>query len=1032
MIKLERLRVEGFKHLSGIDLSFPSRCCVLIEGQNEAGKSTLFESIYFALYGDALVKRGGGGGRINSAVRHSLSEAFVALTVSVGDTQLEIQRSIFRRRTNTAQLVITYPSRDPETVSRPRAVNARIIQELNGLDGDALLNSCFVEQKRLDKLEDSSRAKREQVLLKLLDMDRLTKLGDAFKWGKDNDYELGIAKDKLQLVRAARELAQAQEHQTQVERQLKLVAIHIDLDEIDRQREIIKKQSVEQETQEAKVSRLDQQLARLSDLRSAETALVAIQSSLDTIDDHKAEIQRLQDELDELDRLEHEELPGKRADLETLETMQSHLDEIKGLEDVRRQAEDKRKRLESILSLADRLEEPKRRLETLPDEEKAAYDATKNAERCLKATQTIEALQRWMAAHRATKILADADEQIGCAQEQAESVRERQETLECERKSSKAVPIAVVLLLVGLVVGGTGFLFTFTSLWLVATALIITGVVVGVRGLRQHRCINAELATCSEQLREYERIVGEQKQRKETVAEQKPSALETRVARLDELEVDVPGSEEEADTAIAALEDEFGEYDMDALIQAMSDAQGELSGLVERRTTLEAEIDRVQSDLNDSLAEVDLPDIDAVKGQIEIVQDSERDNETAARDKWQAIADESAQFALPHETEPALNLVAGQRGRLTNEIEQLEKRIRGRDGLEQQQDRWKERITGEQNKIQQQREELAELSERVGGPIVVPADDAGPQVLANVKQALGELDEGQLKRDCRSAQQAVANAQAAVNQAQDTIASAETNIEQNLVQVELPIPAEPSRKAIAALEPEFEDWSAADQNRLQREAQDCIGRVRSLGDEVDRLEHKIGIQHQSLEEDTCQSEVETLLERRAVCERAKPIIDSVRERMLSQVLPGTIAYMQLILPLLTTGRYHHADLDSASYKIRVWDAHAGEQGEYVEKDFFSGGTQDQFSLALRLGFALAALPQELGTAPGFIFLDEPLSAFDRQRTIALVRLLTEGEVAKRFDQIFLIAHNRTFETNPFPYYIRLEEGKIVEHNLSDR
>ena len=173
------------------------------------------------------------------------------------------------------------------------------------------------------------------------------------------------------------------------------------------------------------------------------------------------------------------------------------------------------------------------------------------------------------------------------------------------------------------------------------------------------------------------------------------------------------------------------------------------------------------------------------------------------------------------------------------------------------------------------------------------------------------------------------------------------------------------------------------------------------------------------------------MKRRAVCYRAKPIMDGVRERMLSQVLPGTIDYMTLILPLLTAGRYHHADLDSASYKIRVWDAYAGEQGEYVEKDFFSGGTQDQFSLALRLGFALAALPQELGASPGFIFLDEPLSAFDRQRTTALVRLLTEGEVAKRFDQIFLIAHDRTFETNPFPCYIRLEEGQIVEHNLSD-
>lgn len=276
MIKLERLRVEGFKRLSGIDLSFPSRCCVLVEGQNEAGKSTLFECVYFALYGDALIKRGAGRGQIDSVICHGLSEAFVALTMSVGNTQLAIQRSIFRNRPNTAQLVITAPGQEPETVSAARSVNARIIQELNGLDGEALLNSCFVEQKRLDRLEESTKAKREEILLKLLNMDRLTDLGNAFKWGSNNDRELDIAGDKLWLVRATRKLAAAQKQQVQVERRLKLVAIHNDLDEIEKQRKIIKEQSAEQKRQEVKARRLDGKLARFDNLRSAETALTTV------------------------------------------------------------------------------------------------------------------------------------------------------------------------------------------------------------------------------------------------------------------------------------------------------------------------------------------------------------------------------------------------------------------------------------------------------------------------------------------------------------------------------------------------------------------------------------------------------------------------------------------------------------------------------------------------------------------------------------------------------------------------------------
>ena len=51
MIVLESLVVDGFKGLRRLELCFPTDGAVLVEGLNEAGKSTLFESVYFALYG---------------------------------------------------------------------------------------------------------------------------------------------------------------------------------------------------------------------------------------------------------------------------------------------------------------------------------------------------------------------------------------------------------------------------------------------------------------------------------------------------------------------------------------------------------------------------------------------------------------------------------------------------------------------------------------------------------------------------------------------------------------------------------------------------------------------------------------------------------------------------------------------------------------------------------------------------------------------------------------------------------------------
>jgi hypothetical protein len=68
------------------------------------------------------------------------------------------------------------------------------------------------------------------------------------------------------------------------------------------------------------------------------------------------------------------------------------------------------------------------------------------------------------------------------------------------------------------------------------------------------------------------------------------------------------------------------------------------------------------------------------------------------------------------------------------------------------------------------------------------------------------------------------------------------------------------------------------------------------------------------------------------------------------------------------------------------------------------GTRDQCSLALRSACALATLAQELGVAPGFIFLDEPLSAFDAQRAQPLVELITTGIIAQQCNQVVLISH----------------------------
>ncbi|HEV7236472.1 MAG TPA: hypothetical protein VGN15_09840, partial [Ktedonobacteraceae bacterium] len=165
------------------------------------------------------------------------------------------------------------------------------------------------------------------------------------------------------------------------------------------------------------------------------------------------------------------------------------------------------------------------------------------------------------------------------------------------------------------------------------------------------------------------------------------------------------------------------------------------------------------------------------------------------------------------------------------------------------------------------------------------------------------------------------------------------------------------------------------------------------------------------------------------------LLNAVNERLLRKMQPHTEYHMQQILPLLTSGRYHDIHLrteeeaetmSGGSYSLSVWDTAAGE---YVPKSALSGGAADQLSLALRLAFAIAALPRELATAPGFVLLDEPLSSFDRGRTQALVNVVTGEILGQHFEQVLLVSHSSAFDPAMFPYHLYLDGGVIVESNL---
>jgi DNA repair exonuclease SbcCD ATPase subunit len=166
--------------------------------------------------------------------------------------------------------------------------------------------------------------------------------------------------------------------------------------------------------------------------------------------------------------------------------------------------------------------------------------------------------------------------------------------------------------------------------------------------------------------------------------------------------------------------------------------------------------------------------------------------------------------------------------------------------------------------------------------------------------------------------------------------------------------------------------------------------------------------------------------------RGSLLVQAVQDRLLQKMLPRTEYYMQQLLPPLTHGRFHDARLTPVTYlpdavwQLSVWEPQAFA---YIPKSALSGGTADQLSLALRLAFAIAALPRELNAAPGFLLLDEPLGASDSERARALVELVTGPVLSSHFEQIVLVSHSRALNPALFAYRVFIDAGQVVESNL---
>jgi len=141
--------------------------------------------------------------------------------------------------------------------------------------------------------------------------------------------------------------------------------------------------------------------------------------------------------------------------------------------------------------------------------------------------------------------------------------------------------------------------------------------------------------------------------------------------------------------------------------------------------------------------------------------------------------------------------------------------------------------------------------------------------------------------------------------------------------------------------------------------------------------------------------------------------------MRESFAPSVEEYMSWAVSHFTGGRYKAVRLDPNTYDVEVYDA---EAGSWLRRDIYSGGTNDQFLLALRIAFTLSLLPSAKGVYPRFLVLDEPLGSSDAERRNRIIEFLA-GELTRFFDQLLIITHVDV-EEPPGSRVIVLEDGRV--------
>ncbi len=349
-----------------------------------------------------------------------------------------------------------------------------------------------------------------------------------------------------------------------------------------------------------------------------------------------------------------------------------------------------------------------------------------------------------------------------------------------------------------------------------------------------------------------------------------------------------------------------------------------------------------------------------------------------------------------------------------------------------------------QNVVKERQASLGELykqlakSSNILGSWIVPANPFAETLTglrSRCQRELHEADEQGTGQELEKLHLQEGAIQAKIALCRQDIELAQERIDALLLQHKLSRPKHYTREAMIAVWSLLDVYTVKDRSHLEQEQAKLTQELVQMEAQVSLLQEQLHTGDIVLDLGQARARMEQQERSFETKKRGNQLVKAVNKRLMQKLLPRTEYYMQQVLPMLTGSRYHDVHLTTepeqgvtsgGAIHLSVWDSAAGD---YISPSALSGGAADQLSLALRLAFAIAVLPRELGLAPGFVILDEPLSHFDSGRTQSLMDVVTGEVLSQHFEQVLLVSQSSAFDQTMFPYHISMENGMVIESNL---